>query len=331
MNQDSKNIKKMQLKSGFDYKILNQDNRQFLQETTRDLKERLQRTAQDIWEIGQKLADVQSRLDHGQFGSWLEAEFGWSRRTAYNFIRVYKAFQENAKFAQTNIAPSALYLLASPSTPQSIRDQFIQQAKTGTKVTHKDILNAVSKQKFKPTSDKTTEQQKEQVTKKLLADAYSPEADFEVEYIVTAVEQPEYTENSVNVQYSQASWYLLEKQHLLFCGDTNSQEFILRLPPAAIALGVSAGEWRSNWLMKKASATIILDQEKIFDDQYIEKVITTLSKRKEAVILPWFPSGRIIALIHRLDRRLYTGDYSLERCKQAIAKSGLKAEKVNLP
>lgn len=212
----------MELKPGFDYKILNQDKRQFLQETTRDLKERLQRTAQDIWEIGQKLADVQSRLDHGQFGSWLEAEFGWSRRTAYNFIRVYKAFQENAKFAQTNIAPSALYLLASPSTPQSIRDQFIQQAKTGTKVTHKDILNAVSKQKFKPTSDKTTEQQKEQVTKKLLAHAYSPEADFEVEYTVTAVEEPRYTTNTANLQYTQASWYLLEKQHLLFCGDTNS-------------------------------------------------------------------------------------------------------------
>lgn len=332
MNQDSKTIKKMELKPGFDYKILNQENRQYIQETTRDLKERLQRTAQDIWEIGQKLADVQSRLDHGQFGSWLEAEFGWSRRTAYNFIRVYKAFQENAKFAQTNIAPSALYLLASPSTPQSIRDQFIQQAKTGTKVTHKDILKAVSKQKFKPTSDETAERQKEQVTK-LTVDAQSPEADFEVEYTVTAVEQPDYTANSttVNIQYSPASWYLLEKQHLLFCGDTNSQEFISRLPPAAIALGVSAGEWRSNWLTKKASATIILDQQKIFDDQLIEELIKRLSKRKEAVILPWFPSGRIIALIHRLDRVLYTGDYSLERCKQAIAKSGLKAEKVNLP
>ena len=330
MNQDSKTIKKMRLKPEFDYKILNQENRQYIQETTRDLKERLQRTAQEIWEIGQKLADVQSRLDHGQFGSWLEAEFGWSRRTAYNFIRVYKAFHENAKFAQTNIAPSALYILASPSTPQSIRDQFIQQAKTGNKVTHKDILKAVSKQKFKPTSDETAERQNEQVTK--LTVAQSPEADFEVEYTVPVVEQQEYTANStINIQYSQASWYLLEKQHLLFCGDTNSQEFISRLPPAAIALAVSAGEWRSNWLTEKASATIILDQGKIFDDQYIERLITTLSKRKEAVILPWFPSGRIIGLIHRLDRVLYTGDYSLERCKQAIAKSGLKAEKVNLP
>lgn len=317
----------MELKQGFDYETINQENRFVIQQRTKELKERLQRTAQDIWEIGQKLADVRSRLKHGEFEAWLEAEFGWSRRTAYNFIRVYEAFQEDAKFAQTNIAPSALYILASPSTPQSIRDKFIQQAKTGNKVTHKDILQAVSKQKLKPAANETA--QPSEGTKKLVANAYSPD-DLEVEYTVTEVQHPTATPKQ-NLQTSQPSWYLLEKQHLLFCGDTNSQAFIERLPFAALALGVSAGEWRYDWLTKKASSTIILDQQKIFDEQLIEQLIKMLSKRKEAIILPWFPSGRIIALIHRLDRVLYTGDYSFERCKQAIAKSGLKAYKVELP
>lgn len=171
----------MELKPGFDYEILNQENRFVIQQRTKELKERLQRTAQDIWEIGQKLADVRSRLKHGQFEAWLEAEFGWSRRTAYNFIRVYEAFQEDAKFAQSNIAPSALYILASPSTPQAIRDKFIQQAKTGTKVTHKDILNAVSQQKLRATASALSNESSKLLAQNLVGDAGSSTTDVEVE------------------------------------------------------------------------------------------------------------------------------------------------------
>jgi len=33
-------------------------------------------TRQEIWEIGQKLVDVRSRLKHGQFETWLKADIG---------------------------------------------------------------------------------------------------------------------------------------------------------------------------------------------------------------------------------------------------------------
>lgn len=95
----------MHLKSSFDYESLNPENRRVIKERTQELKERLQRTAQDIWEIGLKLCEVRARLEHGQFEAWIEAEFGWSRRTAYNFIKVYETFPENAKFAQIDIDP----------------------------------------------------------------------------------------------------------------------------------------------------------------------------------------------------------------------------------
>lgn len=322
----------MHLKSSFDYESLNPENRRVIKERTQELKERLQRTAQDIWEIGLKLCEVRARLEHGQFEAWIEAEFGWSRRTAYNFIKVYETFPENAKFAQIDIDPSALYLLASPSTPQAIRDEFIQKASTGTKVTHKDIREAVSKQKLKSLPSEKSEQQAKQSAQKQAATVQTPETDIEVKYVVTEVQQSQaptsFTINSS--RYSQQYWYMLEEQHLLFWGDTNSQEFINRSPFAALAVGVAAREWNYEWLTKKAKATIILDREKILDEKLIKQLLLMFSHREEAIIFPWLPSGEIIALVHRLGRRMYTGDTNLERCKQAIAKSGLRALWVDL-
>ncbi|MFN6571994.1 DUF3102 domain-containing protein [Dendronalium sp. ChiSLP03b] len=76
----SKLKKHSQEVTGFDYEILDDKQRIVIQQRTGEIKERLRRSAQDIWEIGQKLADVRSRLKHGQFETWLKAEFGWSRR-----------------------------------------------------------------------------------------------------------------------------------------------------------------------------------------------------------------------------------------------------------
>jgi hypothetical protein len=120
----------------FDYEALDLQKRTIVEQRTREIRERLQYSAQAIWEIGQKLADVRSQLKHGQFDAWLKAEFDWSRRTAYNFINVYEAFNERANLAQIDIATSALYLLAAPSTSQEIREECLKRAKEGETITH---------------------------------------------------------------------------------------------------------------------------------------------------------------------------------------------------
>ena len=50
---------------------------------------------------------------------WLAAEFGWSERTAENFMRVYDLHGKFADFADLEVPLSALYLLAAPSTPDN--------------------------------------------------------------------------------------------------------------------------------------------------------------------------------------------------------------------
>ena len=99
----------------FDYASLELVQQQHIQQKTVEIKERLRCSAQDIWEIGQRLVAVRSHLKHGQFDNWLKAEFGWSRRTAYNFISIYETFDKSATVAQMNATTSALYLMAAPS------------------------------------------------------------------------------------------------------------------------------------------------------------------------------------------------------------------------
>lgn len=308
--------------SEFDYNQLNPENRLLIQQHTQELKERLQRTAQDIWEIGQKLAEVRARLKHGQFDTWLKAEFGWSRRTAYNFINVFETFKERAKFAHLDIATSALYLLASPSIPQDIKAQFIEVAQAGQKVTHKDIRKAIET-RTKPQSQ-------------LVADPHEVAAEVVKPQIVsivpptTAAKSEPRQNDPIAAPRQQSHWYLLARKHLLFYGDTSSQQFIERIPPSIpLGLGLTDGEWQHDWLLDKASAVLILQLAAV-DVKLVQRLVVMFSQPGESIIFPILPSGEIIAAVHNLQRFVYSGDRSSERLQQAIAQSGLKAEKVNV-
>lgn len=123
----------------FDYDALAPAVRGLVQEHTGEIRTLARRAAQDIVEIGQRLIEVKGVLGYGEFDGWLKAEFDWSRRAAYNFIKVAEVFS-CANFAQLNIAPSALYALASGSTPDFIRQEVIEMAQaTGQAVTHRAV------------------------------------------------------------------------------------------------------------------------------------------------------------------------------------------------
>lgn len=122
----------------FNYEDLDTETRIVVQQRTSEIKALMRTTAQGIIDIGEKLIDVRSKLDTGKFRGWLRLEFEWSHMTAYRFIQVSERFSSN-NLLQGDIAPSALYLLASPSTPDDIRDHFIEQAQSGEKVTYSEV------------------------------------------------------------------------------------------------------------------------------------------------------------------------------------------------
>ena len=127
--------------TGFDYQTLEVETRIVIQQRAGEIKTLVKRSVSDVVDVGNKLAEVRELLGHnraGGFKGWLKAEFGWSYETALNFIRVSDwASHYNGNFTTLDIAPSALYLLANPSTPESIRQEVIGQAEDGERITYK--------------------------------------------------------------------------------------------------------------------------------------------------------------------------------------------------
>ena len=76
------------------------------------------RVVSDVNEIGRRLKECKKLLGHGNWLPWLKREFGWTNKTAENFIRVHdlaqKAKIEN--FSNLSLPVSGLYLLAAPSS-----------------------------------------------------------------------------------------------------------------------------------------------------------------------------------------------------------------------
>lgn len=325
--------------SVFDYEALTLEQRSLVMQRTGEIQERLQRSAQDIWEIGQRLADVREQLKHGQFDAWLKAEFNWSRRTAYNFINVYETFGERANLAQLDIASSALYLLAAPSTPQNLREEYLLKAYDGEKITHKELSSDIKQKKHKsnPPEVKQNDSTPDTETKLPSAPTSIPEIlqlvpPTPTVIDVESVEVPEpelkkiYPATDIKVE---AGWYVLEGQHLVFCGDTAAPEFHSHIPDVSLAVAATSNNWDHDWLIDVAQTLIVLE-ESVLQQNKLEQLINMFSLPGEAIVFPWLPYPEMIAIANKFNRKVIGGDVSQERCQQAILASGLEFAPVKL-
>lgn len=147
----------------FDYTALDTETRIVVQQRTTEIKALMKRAATDIIEIGQKLIEVKARLGHGYFGGWLRSEFDWHQNTAGNFMRVAEKFTNFVNL--DGIAPSALYLLAAPSTPDSARQEAIERAETGEKITYSRATEIVTDHKGQDEDDDPLTPYEEEIAK----------------------------------------------------------------------------------------------------------------------------------------------------------------------
>jgi hypothetical protein len=137
---------------GFNYDLLETKLADKVRTAADRIRERIKKTVQDIIAVGNDLLAVKEVLPHGQFLPWLKAEFGWSERSAQNFMSVAEKFK-SAKIADLHIQPSAAYLLAAPSVPDEAREK----AEAGEEVTlaaAKEIVAEVRRKK-RPRRQKT--------------------------------------------------------------------------------------------------------------------------------------------------------------------------------
>jgi len=128
----------------FRYEDLDQETRIVVQQRTGEIKTLVRRTAQGVMEIGDKLIEVKDRLGHGKFGYWLGQEFGWSDRTARNFMAVARQFKTEI-ISDLDFAPSALIALSGATVPEAARQEAVEQAASGQPVTVKAAKQIIAK------------------------------------------------------------------------------------------------------------------------------------------------------------------------------------------
>lgn len=80
-------------------------------------------TAQNIIQIGYKLIEAKEKLQHGEWGSWLEHKVEFSQRTANQFMRIAKEFGSNSQ-AISNLEITKVGLLLD--VPTEKREEFIE-------------------------------------------------------------------------------------------------------------------------------------------------------------------------------------------------------------
>lgn len=141
----------------FDYTELDRETRDTIQQNTTEIKSLMRRTSQDIIHIGQKLRAVKQQLEHGRFRKWLKAEFDWSVSASTKFIQVSEQFK-CVNFTHLNIANSALYLLAAPSTPEAARQEALRRASLGETITYSKakVITQQYKKVIQPESESIT-------------------------------------------------------------------------------------------------------------------------------------------------------------------------------
>ncbi|MBW4549959.1 MAG: DUF3102 domain-containing protein [Aphanocapsa sp. GSE-SYN-MK-11-07L] len=136
----------------FNYAMLDDGTRIFVRQRTNEIKKLIRRTAQDCVDIGQKLIEVKQQLGHGNFEAWLRVEFDWGEWTARKFIQLAQKFK-SVKFTDLSIATSALYLLASSSTPGDACQEILERASQGEVITYSKANSIVTRHKETATSN----------------------------------------------------------------------------------------------------------------------------------------------------------------------------------
>jgi len=121
-----------------------------LAEHAAEIRRLATRVVKDVIEIGRLLTKAKPIAGHGNWLSWLEREFGWSDRTAENYMRVYTLSTKFETVSNLCIDLRALYLLTAKSTPPEVRGEIIARAEAGEQITVAAVKTAIARTKPEP-------------------------------------------------------------------------------------------------------------------------------------------------------------------------------------
>jgi hypothetical protein len=128
----------------FDYSVLPSEVAEALRHQTTRIRDRLRNTMAAIIEIGCDLLAVQEQLEHGQFCKWVEAECGFTVRSADNYMNVARLAADNLETVSI-LPPAVAYLIAPKKTPVDIREQVLTSAAAGQTIDLKVVKDQLTR------------------------------------------------------------------------------------------------------------------------------------------------------------------------------------------
>lgn len=154
----------------FDYALVDSDEAGKLRYLSQEIRKTKQSITEYVIATGESLLAAQSLLEkHGEscFKEWVQAECGFSVRTAYNYLSAFEHFGTCANFAR--IEPSAMYALTKNNRAKKTALKMLDQGKVVTHTIAKTLVKeakdsdpAVAPGKKKKSADGTAKTQAEQ-------------------------------------------------------------------------------------------------------------------------------------------------------------------------
>lgn len=114
--------------------VASKADRVWLRWAAAETRARLRRSVRDMLAVGRVLARARKTLGRDRWRPWLAAEAQVPGRSAYRLLSVARAFGSVAADTLDRFTPTALYALAEPGVPQSIREYAVEQAAGGREV-----------------------------------------------------------------------------------------------------------------------------------------------------------------------------------------------------
>jgi len=346
------------VRSAFNYESLDPGTAQFLNQQASAIKVLVKQSIENIIEVGTRLNDVKELLVHGQWMDWLDAEFGWTERTALNYMRVAQEFKfENISNLQ--IATSALYLLTQPSTPNEAREEAISRAQAGERITvsaARDLRDKYIPPKpglrpeiITPVQEPQIELQAQgvqsapQVPPSSVTDTYyPPREETQVAPLPPTKRRRAREERALSVvpkRVQPGEWWKLGQDNYLYCGDPTSVEF-QKLLPSKISLSLAfptTVHWQLDFLSAKVLSSFALhtvyeaDQDLSLLREAVERFLEVYTEGGDTVVLSFLADTAILSLVDELGCLFFCADPDPKRCDAALTvwtTTGRTAEKM---
>ncbi|NJO97109.1 MAG: DUF3102 domain-containing protein [Pleurocapsa sp. CRU_1_2] len=322
------------LSQDFDYSQLDSETSVFIREQTEEIRGLMRRTAQGIVDIGQKLLDIKEKLGHGNFLNWLKKEFDWSELTAQRFMQVARQFK-STNLLDLEIAPSALYILSAPSTPDSMREEILSRAQAGENITYKAAKEI--KQKYQSTNKVKKDEKIGKDEEKVEPDTQSVSnvrsslldrprtraiESLPKQEILAVI--PKQTTDKGEAVVRRGSWYQLGEKHLLYCGEPNSPQFKQRLPEK-IALSIAfppTSEWQLATPIRANSEIAFFSHYEDVDlasfTEMIRRALELYTEGNESVVFSFCPEPKLLTIAHQLGCRCFIAEPDVGKCETII-------------